>query len=72
MSKILARETFYDYDSGALPREFSKMNLNEEILNASEYINVESDGIIKSREKAYIETGEDEEPVEDFRWMSFF
>ena len=50
MSKILARETFYDYNSGALPREFSKMNLNEEILNASEYINVESDGIIKTLE----------------------
>jgi hypothetical protein len=47
-----------------------KTDLPAEVLNSLEYVGVEHDGELKEREKSYVEEGDDEEPNEDFTWVS--
>ena len=45
------------------------MVLDDQLLNAVEYINVTREGPVKDREHSWIEKGQDEEPDEDFTWV---
>jgi hypothetical protein len=43
--------------------------LDDNILNAVEYIKVDEDGKVKEREQKWIQGGDDEESDEDFMWI---
>ena len=47
----------------------TNMVLDDQLLNAVEYINVTREGPVKDREHSWIEKGQDEEPDEDFTWV---
>ena len=47
----------------------TNMVLDDQILNAVEYINVTREGEVKDREREWMESGQEEEPDEDFTWV---
>jgi hypothetical protein len=66
ISKMLARQTVETSDE----LEDQKMELDNSILDAVEYIPVEEECIVKQREQRLIQTGQDdEEPEEEWEWI---
>ena len=59
-----------DIENGEIHGTMMKTDLPAEVLNSLEYVGVEHDGELKEREKTYVQEGDDEEPTEDFTWVS--
>lgn len=46
-----------------------KLEIDDNMLIALEYIGVEEEGPVKEKEEGWLDGGEDEESEEDFEWV---
>ena len=69
LNKLVSSQTITEIHQGHLKADELKLDFNEELLDAVEYIPVEQDNEISDRDTFFMDIGMNLEPKEDFKWM---